>query len=307
LVTDALSPLLFKFALEYAIRKVHESHVELKFNGTHQLLFYADDVNLQGDNIDPIKKSTETLIDASNEVGLEVNAETTKCMLLARHQNVGKNHDMKIANRCFENVAQLRYFGTAVTNQNLIHEEIKGRLNSGNSCYCSVLNLLYSRLLSRNIKFRIYKTRILLVVLYGRETWSLTLRKEHIMRVSENSVLRIIFGSKGDEVTGSWRKLHNEKFHNLYSWTSIIIMVKSRRMRWTGHVARIGEKRNAYRILVGKPEGKLPLERSRRRWVGNIKVGLREIGWGGMDWVDVGQDMEQWRALVNTEMNLWVT
>jgi hypothetical protein len=109
-------------------------------------------VNLLVDNIDTIKKKTETINDASREVGLEVNAEKTKYMLMSRHQNAGQNHYMKIANRSFENVAQFTYLGAKVTNQNLIHEEIKSRLNSGNACYHSVQNLLSSHLLSKNLK-----------------------------------------------------------------------------------------------------------------------------------------------------------
>jgi hypothetical protein len=107
--------------------------------------------------------------------------------------------------------------GTTITNQNLIQEEIKRRLNSGNACYHSVQNLLSSRLLSGNIKIRIYKTIILPEVLYGCETWSLTLREEHRLRVFGNRVLRRIFDPKRDETTGDWRKLHNEELHNLYS------------------------------------------------------------------------------------------
>jgi hypothetical protein len=126
-----------------------------------------------------------------------------------------------------------------------------------------------------NIKIRINKTIILPVVLYGCETWSLTLREELRLRVFENRVLRRIFGPRRDEVTGGRRKLHNEVLHILYSSPSIIRMIKSRRMRWAGHVARMGEKRNAYRILVGKPEGKRPLGRPRRSWVDNIKMDLR--------------------------------
>jgi hypothetical protein len=133
---------------------------------------------------------------------------------------------------------------------------------------------LASRLLSKNIKIKIYITIILPVVLYGCETWSLTLREEHRLRVFENSVLRRIFGPKKGEVMGGLRKLHNEELRNLYSTTSIIKIIKSRRMRWTGHLARMGVKRNVCRMLVGKPEGKRPLGRRRRRSVDNIKMNL---------------------------------
>jgi hypothetical protein len=134
----------------------------------------------------------------------------------------------------------------------------------------------------------------------------LTLREEHRLRVFENRVLRRMFGPKRDEVTGGWRKLHNEELHNLYSSPSIIRMIKSRRMRWIGHVARMGEKRNAYRILAGNPEGKRPLGRPRRTWVDNIKIDLREIGWDGRDWIDLAQDRDRWRALVRAVMNFRV-
>jgi hypothetical protein len=128
-------------------------------------------------------------------------------------------------------VSQFKYLGTTVTNQNLIQEEIKRRLNSGNACYHSVQNLLSSRLLSKNVKVRIYKTVILLVVLYGCETWSLTVREEHKLRVFENRVLTRIFGPRRDGVTGEWGKLHNKELHNLYSSPSIIRIIKSKIMR----------------------------------------------------------------------------
>jgi hypothetical protein len=123
--------------------------------------------------------------------------------------------------------------------------------------------------------------------------------------VFENRVLRI-FGHKRDGVTGRWRKLHHEELHNLYSSRSIIRIIKSRRMRWAGHVARIGEKRNMYRLLVGKPEGERELGRPRRRWIDNIKMDLLEIGLNVVDWIGLAQERYRWRALVNVVMILCV-
>jgi hypothetical protein len=124
--------------------------------------------------------------------------------------------------------------------------------------------------------------------------------------VFENRVLRRIFVPKRDEVTGEWRKLHNEGLRDLCSSPSIIRIIKSRRMRWAGHVARMGEKRNAYRLLVENPEGKRPLGRPRRRWVDNIRMDLGEGGWGDVDWIGLAKDRNRWRALVNSVLNLWV-
>jgi len=154
-----------------------------------------------------------------------------------------------------------------------------------------VQNRLSSRLLSKNLKIKICRTIILPVVLYECETWSLTLREERRLRVFENRVLRRVFGSKKDEVTGEWRKLHNEELNDLYSLPNIVRVVKSRRMRWARHVARMGEDRGVHKVLVGKPEGKRPLEKPRRRWEDNIKMDLQEVegvvgtGWS---WLSIG-------------------
>jgi hypothetical protein len=135
----------------------------------------------------------------------------------------------------------------------------------------------------------------------------LTLREEHRLRVCENRVLRRIFGPKGDEVMGEWRKLPSGELQNLYTSPDVIRQIKSRRMRWVGHVARMVEGRNVYRILVGKPEGKRPLGRLRHRWEDGIKVDLKEmVGGGGVEWIHLAQDRDRWQALVNAVMNLWV-
>ena len=122
-------------------------------------------------------------------------------------------------------------------------------------------NLSSSSLLSKNLKIKIHRTLILPVVLYGCETWSLTLREERRQRVFENRVLRRIFGLERDGVTGEWRKLHNEELNDLYFSHNIVRLIKSRRLRWAGHVARMGQWRGVYRVLVGNPEGKRPLGR----------------------------------------------
>jgi hypothetical protein len=131
----------------------------------------------------------------------------------------------------------------------------------------------------------------------------LTLREEHRLRVFENRVLRKIFGPKKDEVTGEWRKLHNEELRDLYSSPSIIRIIK---LRMGGACSTNGEKKNAYRLLVGKPEGKRPLGRPRRRWVDNIKMNLGEVGWSDVDWIGLTKDRNRWRALVNSVLNLRV-
>ncbi|KAJ4427810.1 hypothetical protein ANN_25493 [Periplaneta americana] len=193
-------------------------------------------------------------------------------------------------------------------------------------------------LLSKNLKVRIYKTVIL--PLYGCETWTLTLREEHRLRVFENKVLTKIFGAKRDEFTGEWRKLHNTELHARVGQTASYSRSSRRRdwladnassenrileigtlgneeyrvpacyrtadlsrLRWAGHVARMGESRNAYRVLVGRPEEK-DLWGPRRRWEDNVKMDLREVGYDGRDWINLAQDRDQWRAYVKAAMNL---
>jgi hypothetical protein len=194
--------------------------------------------------------------------------------------------------------------GTILTNKNDIHDKIKSRLYSGNAYSYSVQNLLSSLLISKNLMIKIYKNVILIVVLYGCETWSLTLREEHRLRVFESRVLRIFVPKREEDE--SWRKLHNNEFHSLSYSLNIVRGIKSSKIRWVGHAACMGEGRGVYRVLVGSPKGKQPLGKPRHRWEDNIKMDLREIGIDGANWIQLAQNRIHWRDFVNMVMNLRV-
>ena len=153
---DALSPLLFNFALEYDIRRVQENRIGLELNGKHQLLVYADDVSMLGQNLPTVRENTEVFLKASKDIGLEVNYEKAKYMITSRHQNVIQNQNIVIGNLSFENVEKFRYLGVTVTNINDICEEIKNRIDMGNACYYSLEKILSSPLISKKLKIKTY-------------------------------------------------------------------------------------------------------------------------------------------------------
>jgi hypothetical protein len=211
---------------------------------------------------------------------------------MSLYQNSGQNQNIRIANESFENMAKFKYLGRTLINQNDIHDEIKSRLNPGSPCYHSVQNIL-SFVISP-------------VILYGCETWCLALREECRLGVFENRVLGRIFGRKREE-SGSWRKLHNDELHSLYFSPNNVRVIKSRRIRCEGHVARMGEGRGVYGDFVGRPEGKRPLVRPRCKWEDDIKLDLRETGIDGANWIWLALDRVQWWTFVSSVMNLRVS
>jgi len=251
-------------------------------NVTHQLLVYADDVNILGGSVHTTKKNAETLVDASMETGLEVHADRTTYMVMFRDQNVGRSHNLMIDNGSFGRMEELKYLGTTLTNQYCIQENITSRFKSGNACCHLVQDLLSSSLLSKNLKIKIYRAIILPVVFNGRETWSLTLREESRLRV-----LRRIFGPKREEVTTITSKYL--PVLTQYCWGD-----KLRRMKCEEHVARMG-KRYGYtgfwwgnlreRDHMGGPgvDGRIILRRIFRKWDVGVWTGSSclRVGTGG--------------------------
>ena len=239
-----------------------------------------------GGSIHAIKENSDAFAVASKEIGLKVNADKTKYMVMSRDQNSGRSHNIKTDNSFFERVEQFKYLVTTLTYQNSIQKEIMSRLKSGNTCYHLVQNPLSSSLLSKNTKIKTYKTIILPVVLYWCETWSFTLREEHMQRA-----LRRIFGPKRDKVTREWRKLHKEELNELHSSLNDVQVIKIRRMRQAGHVACIGEWRGVYMVLVGNLRERDHLEdpgierRIILRWI----FRKWDVGaWTGLIWLRIG-------------------
>lgn len=299
---DALSPQLFNIALEHIIRRARiEAPTSIfRREGPNLLLAFADDVDLIGNSR---LKMRETFIRFENEaekMGLQINENKTKYMYTSRRvQNrdrIGQN--ITIGNHNFERVKEFKYLGTTITEDNVGSEEINNRIQAGNRCLYALQDLIRSKELTRLTKINLYITVIRPVVMYGSETWTMTVANEERLRIWERKVLRKIYGPTRDDETGTWRRKSNKELEELFGVTNIIKEIKSRRLQWAGHVRRLPDDRLSKLVWEEAPTGKRPLGRPRLRWRDNTTKDLKAMGID--NWQEVAMDRRKWRGVVES-------
>ncbi|KAG7311679.1 hypothetical protein JYU34_002732 [Plutella xylostella] len=207
-----------------------------------------------------------------------------------------RRQDLHVGDVTYKGVSRFKYLGCTVTDTNTRDEEIDTRIQSFLRCSAALHKVLTSRLLSRNTKLRIYKTVIRPILMYGCEAWTLTQKEESQLLVAERKVLRKIFGPR-QRPDGSWRVLKNAELEDLMAGANIVGETKAHRLRWLGHLQRMGEDRSAKRAYMGRPTGRRPVGRPRYRWSDAVEADLRELQ--VVDWRETALDRQKWRSLVS--------
>ncbi|CAG9130045.1 unnamed protein product [Plutella xylostella] len=274
---DALSPMLFNLALEHVLRGVLELDFGLQLNGKHKVVGYADDLAVLGKTAEEVRKAAKLLDTEAGKIGLRINRGKSEYLHMKRYKDKsGRRQDLHVGDVTYKGVSRFKYLGCTVTDTNTRDEEIDTRIQSFLRCSAALHKVLTSRLLSRNTKLRIYKTVIRPILMYGCEAWTLTQKEESKLLVAERKVLRKIFGPR-QRPDGSWRVLKNAELEDLMAGANIVGETKAHRLRWLGHLQRMGEDRSAKRAYMGRPTGRRPVGRPRYRWSDAVEADLREL------------------------------
>ncbi|KAI5635421.1 guanylate kinase domain-containing protein [Phthorimaea operculella] len=294
---DALSPLLFNLVLEHAIRKVLALDGGVELNGKHKVIGYADDLALLGQCQSDVEAMVRTLELEGKSVGLSINRDKTEYFLMRRYKNPRqKRKDLHVDGTTYKGVDKFKYLGCTVTDTNQRNEEIDIRIQNALRCSAALHKVLVSKLISRKTKIRVYKTVIRPILMYGCEAWTLTQKEENKLLVAERKIYRKMLGpTRRDD--GSWRVRKNRELEELVAEPNIIGEINSARIRWLGHLERMGEDRAVKRAYLGKPNGKRPVGRPRYRWADEAEKDLLQLQ--HPDWRTTAQDRDSWRLLVS--------
>lgn len=296
---DGLSPVIFNLALQYALKKVLTNDLTTLGLSHFQILAYADDIAILGENTTEIQRCVAVLEAETKKIGLEINKEKTEYMIAGRH--VGNLPQTKEVNgHLYKVVDKFKYLGTTINKNNSIEEEILIRLANANKSYFALNTIFKNKYLSRKSKIRILKTVILPVLLYGSEAWPLTKQIENKLQSFENKILRRIFGPIRDEITGLWRIRKNEDIWNLYNEPLVRETVRRNIMRWAGHVARVDQNRIIYRTLHLNYNQPRKRGRPRKRWIDGVRkwYGEAKPPESPENWEEFAKDRTSWRNLV---------
>ena len=303
-----LSPILFNLVLEKVKRSIEVVERGINLGGVNiQTLAYADDVDVLGTNLNEVRGVYNSYKEAAQGVGLHVNQIKTKIMRMSREEeqiDIQQNGHIMFGE--VEKVNEFKYLGSVLTSRNDVKKEIVSRIAAGNRCFYSLLDIMKKRSVSRNTKLRIYNSIIRPITTYGCETWILTRELQRKLEVFENSVLRRITGPVYDVEESTWRRRHNEEVRELTKQVKITDFISSQRLRWLGHVARMGEQRWPRRVMEGMMEGRRPVGRPRMRWKDNVMSDLEKVGVQNPldEWQELATDRRTWSGLVRAVMGL---
>lgn len=266
------------------------------------ILGYADDIDIVGENEQETIKTLTHLKAAAQKMGLIINQDKTEYMVIARDGKDKNSGHIQIDDMKIKRTETYKYLGTNFNCSNIIREEIKSRVHSGNKVYYALQHLLKSNDLSRNIKITIYKTLIRPIVLYGSETWSTTKKDEALLQTFENRILRRIFGPIKDAISGEWRIRSNIEIHTLFNSPLITGIMRANRLQWLGHVERMADNRETKTAYTKMLNGRRPRGRPRRRWRDNVQADLQTLK--VTNWKDKVKNRDEWRHVISAAKNL---